>query len=61
MPPVEGGVGDQTALMLNFNNGYGFSAAVAKDPRKIAAVKSFIKNMFNEDMQIRGLVEDGVL
>ncbi|WP_423802959.1 extracellular solute-binding protein [Paenibacillus dendrobii] len=61
MPPVEGGVGDQTALMFNDNNGYGFSSAVAKDPRKLQAVKSFIKNMFNEDMQIRGLVEDGVL
>ncbi|BFH61636.1 MULTISPECIES: extracellular solute-binding protein [Paenibacillus] len=61
MPPVVGGVGDQTALMLNVNNGYGFSAAVAKDPRKLEAVKSFIKNMFNEDMQIRGFVEDGVL
>ncbi len=61
LPPIPGGVGDQTSLMFNVNNGYGFSAAVAKDPRKMEAVKSFIKNMFNEDMQIRGLVEDGVL
>lgn len=61
LPPIKEGIGDQTSLMFNVNNGYGFSSAVAKDPRKLAAVKSFIKNMFNEDMQIRGLVEDGVL
>lgn len=61
IPPVEGGVGDQTALMRDVNNGYGFSAAAGEDERKLAAVKSFIKNMFNEDMQLRGLVEDGVL
>ncbi|MET3543860.1 carbohydrate ABC transporter substrate-binding protein (CUT1 family) [Paenibacillus sp. VMFN-D1] len=61
LPPVDGGVGDQTALMRDVNNGYGFSSAVAKDPRKLEAVKAFIKNMFNEEMQIRGLVEDGVL
>ncbi|CAM2812555.1 extracellular solute-binding protein [Paenibacillus sediminis] len=61
MPPVEGGIGDQTALMRDVNNGYGFSAAVADDPRKLEAVKLFIKYLYNEDMQIRGLVEDGVL
>ncbi|MFE4711117.1 MULTISPECIES: extracellular solute-binding protein [unclassified Paenibacillus] len=61
IPPVEGGAGDQTALMRDVNNGYGFSAAVANDPRQLAAVKSFIKNLFNEEMQLRGLVEDGVL
>jgi raffinose/stachyose/melibiose transport system substrate-binding protein len=61
MPPVEGGTGDQTALMRDVNNGYGFSASVAEDPRKLEAVKSFIKHMFNEEMQLRGLVEDGVL
>ncbi|SET58485.1 ABC transporter substrate-binding protein [Paenibacillus sp. NFR01] len=61
MPPVDGGVGDQTALMRDVNNGYGFSASVADDERQLAAVKSFIKNLFNEDMQLRGLVEDGVL
>ncbi|WP_340024638.1 extracellular solute-binding protein [Paenibacillus sp. FSL K6-1096] len=61
IPPVEGGVGDQTSLMRDVNNGYGFSAAAGEDERKLAAVKSFIKNMFNEDMQLRGLVEDGVL
>ncbi|MDP4096772.1 extracellular solute-binding protein [Paenibacillus sp. P96] len=61
IPPVEGGTGDQTALMRDVNNGYGFSASVADDPRKLEAVKSFIKNLFNEEMQLRGLVEDGVL
>lgn len=61
LPPVDGGVGDQTSLMRDVNNGYGFAASVADDPQKLAAVKSFIKNMFNEEMQIRGLVEDGVL
>ena len=61
IPPVEGGVGDQTALMRDVNNGYGFSASVADDERQLAAVKSFIKNLYNEDMQLRGLVEDGVL
>lgn len=61
MPPVEGGTGDQTALMRDVNNGYGFSASAAEDPRKLEAVKSFIKHMFNEEMQLRGLVEDGVL
>lgn len=61
IPPVDGGAGDQTALMRDVNNGYGFSAAAGEDERKLAAVKSFIKNMFNEEMQLRGLVEDGVL
>ncbi|WP_410514649.1 extracellular solute-binding protein [Paenibacillus sp. BR2-3] len=61
IPAVEGGVGDQTALMRDVNNGYGFSASVADDERQLAAVKSFIKNLFNEEMQLRGLVEDGVL
>ncbi|KWX70757.1 extracellular solute-binding protein [Paenibacillus jilunlii] len=61
IPPVEGGVGDQTALMRDVNNGYGFSATAGEDGRQLAAVKSFIKNMYNEEMQIRGLVEDGVL
>lgn len=61
LPPVDGGTGDQTSLMRDVNNGYGFSAEVEKDPRKLEAVKSFIKNLYNEEMQIRGVVEDGVL
>lgn len=47
--------------MRDVNNGYGFSASAADDERQLAAVKSFIKNMYNEEMQLRGLVEDGVL
>ncbi|MHA0857237.1 extracellular solute-binding protein [Paenibacillus sp. CMAA1364] len=61
LPPVENGIGDQTSIMRDVNNGYGFSSAAEKDPRKMEAVKSFIKNLYNEEMQIRGLVEDGVL
>ena len=61
LPAVDGGAGDQTSLMRDVNNGYGFAASVAEDPQKLAAVKSFIKNLYNEEMQIRGLVEDGVL
>lgn len=61
LPAFSNGKGDQTSLMQDVNNGYAFSAEVAKNPQKLAAVKAFIKNLFNEDMQIRGLVEDGVL
>jgi len=60
-PPMPGGVGDQTSIMQDMNNGYAFSADVAKDPRKLAAVKSFIKNFYTEDMQMRFLVERGAL
>lgn len=60
-PPMPGGVGDQTAIMQDMNNGYAFSADVAKNPRKLAAVKSFIKNFYTEDMQMRFLVERGSL
>lgn len=60
MPPVPGGKGDQTYINGNFgSNGYGFSADL--NERELAAVKAFIKNMFNEEMQLRGLLEDGVL
>lgn len=59
MPPLK--KGDPVVVMQDANNGYGFSSAVADDPRKLAAVKSFIKNMWTEEMQLRGLKEDGVL
>ncbi|WP_435925084.1 ABC transporter substrate-binding protein [Paenibacillus sp. DYY-L-2] len=59
MPPVN--EGDQVVVMQDANNGYGFSAAVAEDPRKLQAVKEFIKNMWTDEMQLRGLKEDGVL
>lgn len=60
-PPMPGGVGDQTSIMQDMNNGYAFSAEVAKNPQKLAAVKSFIKNFYTEDMQMRFLVERGSL
>lgn len=59
MPPVN--AGDPVVVMQDANNGYGFSNAVSEDPRKLAAVKEFIKNMWTEEMQLRGLKEDGVL
>jgi len=58
-PSVPGGVGDQTAVNYNQNNGYGFSADL--NDNELAAVKAFIKHMYNEEMQIRGFKEDGVL
>jgi len=59
MPPVPGGKGDQTFVNGNYSNGYGFSADL--NERELMAVKGFIKNMYNEDIQLRGLLEDGVL
>ncbi|UNK20360.1 extracellular solute-binding protein [Paenibacillus sp. N3/727] len=59
LPPVN--EGDPVIVMLDANNGYGFSASIQEDPRKMAAVKEFIKNMWTDEMQLRGLKEDGVL
>lgn len=59
MPAVPGGVGDQTFVNGNYGNGYGFSADLKQN--ELAAVKAFIKNLFNDEMQLRGLLEDGVL
>ncbi len=53
--------GDPVVVMQDANNGYGFSSAVAEDPRKLQVVKEFIRNMWTEEMQLRGLKEDGVL
>lgn len=61
VPKVANGKGSQTAVNGGFSNGYGFSAKVAKDKTQMAVIKSFIKNMYNDDMQIRGLEADGVL
>ncbi|MEX2460847.1 MAG: extracellular solute-binding protein [Paenibacillaceae bacterium] len=55
--PDMGRVGDGW-INGNFNQGYGFSAQLS-DAKK-EAVKAFIKNMFNDDMQKRQLREDGV-
>ncbi|MFS1512165.1 ABC transporter substrate-binding protein [Chengkuizengella sp. SCS-71B] len=61
MPGVPNGVGDQTAVNAGFSNGYGFSSTIADDEKKLEAVKQFIKSMYNEEMQKRGLIEDNVL
>ncbi|MFD0671755.1 extracellular solute-binding protein [Cohnella sp. GCM10027633] len=61
MPGVKNGKGSQTAVNGGFSNGYGFSAKAAKDKVQMAVIKSFIKNMYNDEMQIRGLEADGVL
>lgn len=59
LPPVN--EGDPVIVMQDANNGYGFSASIEDDPRKMEAVKEFIKNMWTDEMQLRGLKEDGVL
>ncbi|RAV06599.1 extracellular solute-binding protein [Paenibacillus sp. YN15] len=59
MPAVPGGMGDQTFVNGNYANGYGFSSNLK--PNELTAVKAFIKNMYNDEMQLRGLLEDGVL
>ncbi|SHE10699.1 maltose ABC transporter periplasmic protein [Chlamydia abortus] len=59
MPPLK--ENGEVIVMQDTNNGYGFSAKAAEDPRKLKAIKEFIKNMWTEEMQIRGLKEDGVL
>lgn len=59
MPPAKEGEG--YSVMFDSNNGYAFSSKIAEDPRKMEAVKAFVKNLYNEDMQVRGLKEDGVI
>ncbi len=59
MPGVPGGVGDQSYVNGNYSNGYGFSSNL--NEREMAAVKAFINNLYNDEMQLRGLLEDGVL
>jgi len=59
MPAVPGGVGDQTFVNGNYSNGYGFSADLTE--QELVAVKAFIKNLYSEEMQLRGLLEDGLL
>lgn len=58
-PAVAEGKGDQTFVNGNYGNGYGFSADL--DENELKAVKAFIKNLYNDEMQLRGLLEDGVL
>jgi len=59
MPAVPGGKGDQTFVNGNYSNGYGFSALANEN--ELVAIKAFIKNLYNDEMQLRGLLEDGVL
>jgi raffinose/stachyose/melibiose transport system substrate-binding protein len=58
-PAVAEGTGDQTYVNGNYGNGYGFSSDL--DEHELKAVKAFIKNLYNDEMQLRGLLEDGVL
>ncbi|WP_028609970.1 extracellular solute-binding protein [Paenibacillus harenae] len=58
-PSIAGGAGDQTSINASYSNGFGFSANLSED--QIAAVKKFIANFFNEDIQKRTLIEDKLL
>ncbi|WP_028596132.1 ABC transporter substrate-binding protein [Paenibacillus assamensis] len=59
MPPLN--AGDGYSIMFDSNNGYAFSQKAIDDPKKREAIKAFIKNLYNEEMQLRGLKEDGVI
>ncbi len=59
MPGVPGGKGDQSYVNGNYGNGYGFSSDLTEN--ELVAVKAFIKNLYSDEMQLRGLLEDGVL
>jgi raffinose/stachyose/melibiose transport system substrate-binding protein len=59
LPALPNAAGDQTSLNANFSNGYGFSSDL--NASELTAVKAFIKNLYNDEMQLRGLTEDGVL
>lgn len=59
MPAVDGGIGDQTFVNGNYSNGYGFSSDLTE--QELVAIKAFIKNLYSDEMQLRGLLEDGIL
>ncbi|WP_027088119.1 extracellular solute-binding protein [Cohnella panacarvi] len=59
LPALPNAAGDQTSLNANYSNGYGFSSDL--NDQELAAVKGFIKNLYSDEMQLRGLLEDGVL
>jgi raffinose/stachyose/melibiose transport system substrate-binding protein len=59
LPALPNAAGDQTSLNANFSNGYGFSSDLSDSELK--AVKAFIKNLYSDEMQLRGLLDDGVL
>ncbi|MDB5055764.1 MAG: extracellular solute-binding protein family 1 [Bacilli bacterium] len=56
--PDMGGYGDGF-INGSYSDGYGFSANLTSQQK--GAVKEFIKQMYNEDMQKRQLVEEGIL
>ncbi|WP_308635402.1 ABC transporter substrate-binding protein [Paenibacillus silvisoli] len=58
-PSIDGGKGDQTSINASYSNGFGFSANLTAD--QVEAVKKFIANFFNEEIQKRTLLEDKVL
>ncbi|RUS48652.1 extracellular solute-binding protein [Cohnella sp. AR92] len=59
LPAVPNGKANQTSVNANYGEGYGFAADLNENELK--AVKAFIKNMYSDEMQLRGLLEDGVL
>ncbi|WP_373232848.1 extracellular solute-binding protein [Cohnella sp.] len=59
LPAIPNAKGDQTSINANYGNGYGFSSDL--NDSELKAVKAFIKNLYNDEMQLRGLLEDGVL
>jgi raffinose/stachyose/melibiose transport system substrate-binding protein len=56
--PTTGGAGDGL-INGGWSNGYGFSKKV--NEKQLLAIKEFIKQMFNEKMQKRQLLEEGML
>lgn len=58
-PAIPNGMGDQGSLNSSYSNGFGFSSNLTED--QIAAVKLFIANYFNEDVQKRAFMEDKLL
>jgi raffinose/stachyose/melibiose transport system substrate-binding protein len=56
MPSISGG---PLAVNAGFSNGYGFAANLSD--RELLAVKAFIRALYNEKMQLRGVLEDNVL
>ncbi|RKP55123.1 extracellular solute-binding protein [Cohnella endophytica] len=59
LPAIPDYKGDQTSINANYGNGYGFSSDL--NDNELKAVTAFIKNLYNDEMQLRGLLEDGVL
>jgi len=52
-----GGAGDGW-INGSFDKGYGFSAKLSDNQKQ--AVKAFIKNMFNDEMQKKQLIDEGI-